>query len=110
MTAPAMLLAAAGAVAILALALAIVHGGKLARGLALASLWLAIAAIPASVLWDVLVPLAGDQPGASDAERTGLVISHLTTYGALVMPFAGIAMVALRRVAAAARRRSARKP
>jgi hypothetical protein len=109
MTAPAMLLAVAGVAGVTALVLSIAYGGKLARGLALASLWLAIAAVPTSVLWDVLTPLAGSDPTASKAERTGMIISHVMNYGALVMPFAGIAMVALRSVAARKARRAPRK-
>ena len=102
MTAPALVLSVSGLAALLALALSFRGGGLLVRRIAQASLWLALAAVPISIASDTFAP-----PGAvasdpsSRATRLGAAISHAMDYGALVIPFAGVAMFALRRANAA---------
>jgi len=106
-TAPAFLSAAGGVAALLALVLSFVTTGRLARRLAAAALWLALAAVPASVMWDVAFPAldaVGPGPNATSATLLGSAISHVMNYGALAMPVAGIAMVAMRRATIAASR------
>jgi hypothetical protein len=103
MTAPTLLLAASAATALLALVLAFVTDAW-ARRLAIASLWLALATVPASIAWDIAFPPEGASAiGKSSA--LGSALSHLTSYGVAVMPAAGIAMIALRRAKAASSKR-----
>ena len=101
MTAPALLLATSGVAALLALVLSFVSDGRLARRLAIASLWLALAAVPCSIAWDVVVPASNAVDASSKATMLGLALSHAMSYGAVIVPFAGIAMIALRRVSIA---------
>jgi hypothetical protein len=102
MTAPAIVLSISGLVGVLALVLAFASRGLLARRLAIASLWLALAAVPASIGWDLLAP---PDPADANTDKLALALSHVKNYGALVMPFAGFAMIAMRRASAVSSRR-----
>src|SRR3954471_14518091 len=92
MTAPAFVLAASGVAGLLALLLSFVTDGRIARRLAVASLWLALAAVPCSIAWDLAVPPT-PMAGASSKAT-------------VVMPFAGIAMIAMRRASTANSKRA----
>jgi hypothetical protein len=93
MTAPMLLLALSAGTAMLALLLSFATRGPLARRVAYASLWLTLAAIPASLLWDLLLP----SPLQPHATQLGNLITHLKNYGSLTLPCAGLAMLAIRR-------------
>jgi hypothetical protein len=93
MTAPILLLALSAGTALLALLLSLITRGPLPRRLARASLWLAVAAIPASLIWDLLLP-SSTQP---EATQLTTVVEHLKSYGSLAFPCAGLAMLAIRR-------------
>jgi ABC-type branched-subunit amino acid transport system permease subunit len=108
MTAPALLLATSGVAALLALVLSFVSDGRLARRLAIASLWLALAAVPCSIAWDVVFPPPDAVHASSKATMLGVAISHVMSYGAVIVPFAGIAMIALRRASIAEGKRRRR--
>jgi hypothetical protein len=105
MTAPTFLLAASAVTALLAFVLLFVSVGW-ARRFALASLWLALATVPASVVWDLAFPPEGASATGKSSEL-GEALSHVTSYGVAVMPSAGIAMVALRRARIASSKRGA---
>ena len=102
MTVPAMMIACSALAGLLALVLSFAARGPLSRRLAVVSLWLALAAVPASVASDLLGP---EEPGDAKADTLALVISHAKNYGALVLPFAGLAMVAMRRASITSSRR-----
>jgi len=91
MTAPILLLALSAGTALLALLLSLATRGPLARRLAHASLWLTLAAIPASLIWDLLLP------SPTSATQLTNLIEHLKKYGSLAFPCAGLAMLAIRR-------------
>jgi hypothetical protein len=95
MTAPAFLLATSGVAALIALVFSFVSDGRLARRLAVASLWLALATVPCSIVWDAF----------SKATPLSAAISHVMNYGVVVVPFAGIAMIAMRRATIASSKR-----
>jgi hypothetical protein len=101
MTAPILLLALSAGTALLALLLSFATRGPLPRRLAYASLWLTLAAIPASLLWDLLVP----SPAQPQATQLTLLIEHLKAYGSLALPCGGLAMLAIRRTTRATLRR-----
>jgi hypothetical protein len=106
MTAPAFVLAASGVAGLLALLLSFVTDGRIARRLAVASLWLALAAVPCSIAWDLAVPPTPMAGASSKATRLGAALSHVTSYAVVVMPFAGIAMIAMRRASTANSKRA----
>jgi hypothetical protein len=93
MTAPLLLLALSAGTALLALLLSFTTRGPFARRLAHASLWLSLAAIPASLLWDLLIP----SPTPPQTTQLATLIEHLKKYGGLAFPCAGLAMLAIRR-------------
>lgn len=108
MTAPAFQLATSGIIALLAFALSFVTDGRVARRLAVASLWLALATVPCSIVWDVAVAPPPELVASSKATRLGAAISHVMNYGAVVVPFAGLAMIAMRRATVAGSKRQRR--
>jgi hypothetical protein len=93
MTAPIVLLALSAGTALLALLLSTATRGPFARRLAHASLWLTLAAIPASLICDLLLP----SPAQPQATQLSILIEHLKRYGSLAFPCAGLAMLAIRR-------------
>jgi hypothetical protein len=93
MTAPILLLTLSAGSALLALLLSLSTRGPSVRRLAHASLWLSLAAIPASLIWDLLFP-STSQPQATQLTT---LIEHLKKYGSLAFPCAGLAMLAIRR-------------
>jgi hypothetical protein len=93
MTAPILLLALSAGTALLALLLSFATRGSFARRLAHASLWLALAAIPASLIWELLLLF----PTPPRASQLTTLIEHLKKYGSLAFPCAGLAMLAIRR-------------
>lgn len=93
MTAPLVLLTLSAGTALLALLLSLATHGPFPRRLAHASLWLTVAAIPASLAWDLLFP-SSTKP---EATQLTTLIEHLKRYGTLAFPCAGLAMLAIRR-------------
>jgi hypothetical protein len=93
MTAPILFLALSATTAVLALLLSLATRAPFARRLAHASLWLTLAALPASLLWDLFFP-AATQPHTT---QLATLIEHLKKYGGLAFPCAGLAMLAIRR-------------
>jgi hypothetical protein len=88
---------------VLALVLSFIADGW-ARRLAIASLWVALATVPASIGWDLAYPPEGTSAiGKSSA--LGSALSDLTSYAVAIMPAAGIAMIALRRAKITSRKR-----
>jgi hypothetical protein len=107
MTIPAILLGGCAGAAMAALVLSAGLAGSLPRKVALASLWLALASAPASLAWDLL-PSASS--GGVTTRQLREALSHAKNYGVAAMPFAGIAMFALRRAKASTLRRGPPRP
>jgi hypothetical protein len=107
MTLPGLLLACSGAAAVVALVLSVWVRGVVLRRVALLSLWLALAAVPASVAWD----LAGRPSGMGDEAQTPLRrgLAHAVRYGTLALPVAGLSLLAIKRAGSAGRRRPKRR-
>src|SRR5688500_15857499 len=93
----ALVLMVCGGTAVLALAFSLTRHGRAARRLALISLWLTLGAVPAAIAIDVTRLWLGADGAGSKAFLVGKTISHAMNYGALALPCAALAGLALRR-------------
>jgi hypothetical protein len=93
----AMLMIVCGGSAVLALALSVSPQWRIARRLAQGSLWLTLAGVPLVLAIDV-TRMWLDATGSSSALVLGKSISQAMSYGAVAVPCAVIAGMALRRV------------
>jgi len=99
MTPPTYLLVAGAIAALLALMLSITPYVLIARRTALAALWLSIAVVPLAVALDV-----GELQTVSGATVFMHTLEHVRSYGAIALPCAFVASLALNRAKATRRR------
>src|SRR5262245_33846527 len=91
-------LAVCGGMAVLALVLSLTPFQRHARAIAQLTLLLTLAAVPVAMLFDVVFT---DTSGADTASKATLLaksISHAMNFAVLMLPCAGLAVLALRRV------------
>ncbi len=94
----ALLMIVCGGSAALALALSISAQWRIARRMAQGSLWLTLAGVPLVLAIDVTRMWLDAGSGSSSALVLGKTISQAMSYGAVALPCAVIAGMALRRV------------
>jgi hypothetical protein len=94
----AILIIVCGGSAVLALALSISARWRIARRVAQGSLWLTLAGVPLVLAIDITRMWLDAGSGASSALVLGKTISQAMSYGAVALPCAVIAGMALRRV------------
>jgi len=103
MTGPTYLMVMGGCGALLALMLSITPLVIAARRTAIAALWLSIAVVPLAVALD-LSELAAGGAAISGVTVFTQVMAHVRSYGAIALPCAFVASLALKRAAAARKR------
>ena len=99
MTPPTYLLVAGAIAALLALMLSITSYVIIARRIALAALWLSIAVVPLAVALDI-----GELQVVSGSTVFMHTLEHVRSYGAIALPCAFVASLALNRAKATRRR------
>lgn len=103
MTPPTYVLLASGIGALVAMMLSVTSQVIVARKLALAALWASLMVVPLAVTLD-LSELASSGAAVSGATAFGQTMEHVKSYGALALPCAFVASMAMNRAKAVRRR------
>jgi hypothetical protein len=104
MTAPTYLMLAGGMAALAALMLSVTRQANVARKLGLGALWLSLMVVPLAVTLD-LTEVASTGAAVDGATVFSQTLEHVKSYGAIALPCAFVASLAMNRAKAVRVRR-----